>query len=402
MNKITCPKCKETFSINEEDYHAIALQIRDAEFNQQVEKRSQEIEALNKQELIRKYEDKLHLSELEKNNLKNEKDKEIAILKTQLKDSATINQTQIKESLSEKEKEIIELNAQINSLKAKNKDDLSNLESQKQIEINALKQEINNLKDFKARLSTKMVGESLEKHCEDEFNKLRSSLFPQAYFEKDNIVSASGSKGDYIYREYDQNGTEYISIMFEMKNESDQTVTKRKNEDFLKELDKDRIEKKCEYAVLVSLLEMDSDLYNSGIVDVSYKYPKMYIIRPQFFIPLITILKNAAQNSINVRNELEMARQKNIDITNFENNLHAFQEDFSRNYALAADRFSDAIKNIDKGIETLSKIKENLLKSQAQLGYANSKLDKLTVRKLTKNAPSVKLQFDELKNNNRK
>lgn len=248
---------------------------------------------------------------------------------------------------------------------------------------------------MKAKLSTKMVGETLEQHCETEFNKLRATAFPNAYFEKDNDAS-TGSKGDYIYRETDEQGTEIISIMFEMKNEGDETATKKRNEDFLRELDKDRTEKKCEYAVLVSLLEADSELYNSGIVDVSHRHPKMYVIRPQFFIPIITLLRNAALNSMKYKSELALVKAQNIDITNFEDDLNDFRESFGRNYRLASEKFKTAIESIDKSIVQLQKTKENLLRSEDNLRIANNKADELSVKKLTRGNPTMSEQFRRL------
>ncbi|MBL4673738.1 MAG: DUF2130 domain-containing protein, partial [Arenicella sp.] len=257
--------------------------------------------------------------------------------------------------------------------------------------------EIERLRDMKARLSTKMVGETLEQHCETEFNRIRATAFPNAYFEKDND-SRTGSKGDYIFRDSDESHTEIVSIMFEMKNENDETATKKKNEDFLKELDKDRNEKQCEYAVLVSLLEPDSELYNSGIVDVSHRYQKMYVIRPQFFIPMITLLRNAAQNSLKYKTELAIVKAQNVDITNFENELDEFRTGFARNYELASKKFKTAILEIDKTIDHLQKTKDALLGSENNLRLANNKADDLTVKKLTKKNPTMAAKFAELKN----
>ena len=256
-------------------------------------------------------------------------------------------------------------------------------------------EEIERYKDFKLRQSTKMVGESLEQHCEIEFNKLRATGFQNAYFEKDNDAR-TGSKGDYIYREADEDGTEFISIMFEMKNEMDATATKKKNEDFFKELDKDRREKNCEYAVLVSMLESENELYNTGIVDVSYRYPKMYVIRPQFFIPIITLLRNAAQNSLEYRKELSVIKTQNIDISNFENDLNEFKDKFSRNYRLASEKFKKAIEEIDKTIDHLQKTKEALMSSENNLRLANNKAEDLSIKRLTRNNPTMAAKFAEL------
>ena len=256
-------------------------------------------------------------------------------------------------------------------------------------------EQIEYYKDFKARQSTKMIGESLEQHCLTQFNSIRMTAFPNAYFEKDND-SRTGSKGDFIYRECAEDGTEFISIMFEMKNEADMTATKHKNEDFFKELDKDRNEKGCEYAILVSLLEIDNELYNNGIVDVSYRYPKMYVIRPQFFIPMITLLRNAAQNSLHYRQELQIVRNQQVDILHFEENMNAFKEGFARNYRLASEKFATAIEEIDKTIDHLQKTKAALLSSENNLRLANNKADELSIKKLTKNAPTVRAMFESL------
>jgi len=280
----------------------------------------------------------------------------------------------------------------------------SNLEQKHLLELQAKdefikmkEEEVERYKDFKQRQSTKMIGESLEQHCESQFNKLRSTAFPTAYFEKDNDAS-SGSKGDYIFREVDENGVELISIMFEMKNEGDETATKKKNEDFFKELDKDRNQKNCEYAILVSMLEADNEVYNEGIVDVSHRYEKMYVIRPQFFIPLISLLRNSARNALSYKQELQMVRNQNIDIANFENEMEDFKSAFGRNYRLASEKFDSAIQEIDKSIARLNKVKENLMSSGNNLRLANDKADRLSIKKLTKNSPSLKDKFDELGN----
>ena len=257
-------------------------------------------------------------------------------------------------------------------------------------------EEVQRYKDFKQSQSTKMIGESLEQHCESQFNKLRSTAFPTAYFEKDNDAS-SGSKGDYIFREVDENGVELISIMFEMKNEGDETATKKKNEDFFKELDKDRNQKNCEYAILVSMLEADNEVYNEGIVDVSYRYEKMYVIRPQFFIPLISLLRNSARNAMTYKQELQTVKNQNIDIANFEGEMEDFKDKFGRNYRIASEKFGAAVQEIDKSIARLNKVKENLLASENQLRLANDKAEDLTIKKLTKNSPSLKEQFKQLK-----
>lgn len=337
-----------------------------------------------------------------------EQDKEIAKLQAQLANVENEKKMAVSEVRQLKDKELAEKNTEIIRLK----DQLSNKDTEKQLGEESLKREyeaklkhkdeqlkekdeqIDYYKDFKARQSTKMVGESLEQHCLTQFNSLRMTAFPTAYFEKDNDAK-SGSKGDFIFRE-SMEGTEFISIMFEMKNEMDETATKHKNEDFFKELDKDRREKKCEYAVLVSLLEMDNELYNNGIVDVSYRYEKMYVIRPQFFIPMITLLRNAALNSLKYRQELEAAKNQQLDIANFEENMNAFKQGFGRNYEIASKKFKTAIDEIDKTITHLQKTKDALLSSENQLRLANNKAEDLSIKKLTKNAPSVRKMFEEI------
>lgn len=385
----------------------IALEVDKA-----VIKKDKEISEKSQQKLseseskIQKLESELESSKKELKlklaNAISEKNEEIAQLKTQLINKETEKQLAVTQAISEKEKELSEKSQKILTLNSK----LESAENEYKIQENALKKQyeeqlkgkdelIDYYKDFKARQSTKMVGESLEQHCEIEFNKLRATGFKNAYFEKDNDAK-SGSKGDYIYRESDENGVEIISIMFEMKNEMDTTTTKHKNADFFQELDKDRNEKNCEYAILVSLLETDNELYNSGIVDVSYKYNKMYVIRPQFFIPMITLLRNAALNSLKYKQELLQVRNQNIDITNFEQNLLDFKDSFSKNYQHAHDRFIDAIKEIDNSIDHLQKIKENLTKSDNHLRSANNKIEGVSIKKLTKGNPTMQAKFAEL------
>lgn len=385
----------------------IALEVDKA-----VIKKDKEISEKSQQKLseseskIQKLESELESSKKELKlklaNAISEKNEEIAQLKTQLINKETEKQLAVTQAISEKEKELSEKSQKIITLNSK----LESAENEYKIQENALKKQyeeqlkgkdelIDYYKDFKARQSTKMVGESLEQHCEIEFNKLRATGFKNAYFEKDNDAK-SGSKGDYIYRESNENGVEIISIMFEMKNEMDTTTTKHKNADFFKELDKDRNEKNCEYAILVSLLETDNELYNSGIVDVSYKYNKMYVIRPQFFIPMITLLRNAALNSLKYKQELLQVRNQNIDITNFEQNLLDFKDSFSKNYQHAHDRFIDAIKEIDNSIDHLQKIKENLTKSDNHLRSANNKIEGVSIKKLTKRNPTMQAKFAEL------
>jgi len=302
------------------------------------------------------------------------------------------------EELSNKDKEIADLKAQMQQGETASRMEQENLKNQYEMQLKAKNEEVEFYKDFKARQSTKMIGESLERYCENEFNKYRPTGFQNAYFEKDNEVSGSGSKGDYIFRE-SEDGVEFVSIMFEMKNEADQTATKHHNEDFFKELDKDRKEKGCEYAVLVTMLEPDSDLYNTGIVDVSYKYPKMYVIRPQFFIPMITLIRNASRSSLEYKQELAVVRNQDIDITHFEENMNTFKDGFERNYRLASERFGKAIEEIDKTIDHLQKVKEDLLGSERNLRLANDKAQDLTIKKLTRNNPTMAQKFEELKNN---
>ena len=385
----------------------IALEIDKAviEKDKEISEKSQQ-KLSESESKIQKLESELESSkqelELKLANAISEKNEEIAQLKTQLINKETEKQLAVTEAISEKEKELSEKSQKILTLNSK----LESAKNEYKIQENALKEQyeeqlkgkdelIDYYKDFKARQSTKMVGESLEQHCEIEFNKLRATGFKNAYFEKDNDAK-SGSKGDYIYRESDENGVEIISIMFEMKNEMDTTTTKHKNADFFKELDKDRNEKNCEYAILVSLLETDNELYNSGIVDVSYKYNKMYVIRPQFFIPMITLLRNAALNSLKYKQELLQVRNQNIDITNFEQNLLDFKDSFSKNYQHAHDRFIDAIKEIDNSIDHLQKIKENLTKSDNHLRSANNKIEGVSIKKLTKGNPTMQAKFAEL------
>ncbi|MBR0482451.1 MAG: DUF2130 domain-containing protein [Firmicutes bacterium] len=406
MNQIKCPKCGEVFTIDESDYESIVKQIKDHEYREDLDR----IERQHKKELAQA----VQLAEAEVKNSLSEvlgkKDAEIAKLGAELEKQDAETKLAVSEALKNKDAEIAKLGAKLEKQDAEMKLALSSAVKEKDDEISELK--IKNLaleegykkelagkdemiayyRDFKAKQSTKMVGESLEQHCSYEFNKLRPTAFRNAYFEKDND-SSSGSKGDFIYRDYDDAGTEYISIMFEMKNENDTTATKHKNEHFFKELDKDRNEKKCEYAVLVSLLEQDSDLYNEGIVDVSHRYPKMYVIRPQFFIPIITLLKNAAENSLQYRKELQTVQNQNLDYAQFEENMNQFKNAFGRNYELASRKFKDAIDDIDRTIKALEKTRADLVSSENNLRLANDKAQDLTIKKLTKGAPSVAEKF---------
>lgn len=392
MNKIVCPHCKKEFELSEPDYLSIIEQVKDGEFEKLLhEKEEQIIKDKNSEIALLKSESKYNL---EKALL--EKENQISKLSQELKAKETEKQFEITKAVNDRDmtintlKNAIENDRKTFALKEKNiKDDYED-------KLKLKDDVIERLKDMKTKLSTKMVGESLEQHCEIEFNKIRATSFPNAYFEKDNDAS-SGSKGDFIYRDYDNEGIEYVSIMFEMKNENETTATKHKNEDFFKELDKDRKEKKCEYAVLVSLLESDSELYNTGIVDVSYKYPKMYVIRPQFFIQLITILRNASLNSLSFKKELAVVRAQNVDVTNFENSLLDFQTKFANNYRLASDKFASAIDEIDKTIDHLQKVKESLIGSERQLRLANDKAQDLSIKKLVKDNPTMQAKFNELK-----
>jgi hypothetical protein len=391
MNEIHCPQCKKAFKIDEAGYANIVKQVRDKEFDQQLRERLELAE-----------QDKNSAIELTKAKLTSELEKKIAAqnteifeLKASLDAQASAKKLAIIEAITAIEKERDELRGNLERAQLEKQLSEKSLKDKYETQIKDRDDAIERLRDMKARLSTKMVGETLEQHCETEFNRIRATAFPKAYFEKDNNAQ-KGSKGDYIFRDSDEAGTEFISIMFEMKNECDQTASKKKNEDFFKELDKDRNEKNCEYAILVSLLEPDSELYNSGIVDVSYRYKKMYVIRPQFFIPIITLLRNAAQNSLKYKTELAIVKSQNIDITNFENELEAFKTSFARNYELASKKFQTAIDEIDKTINHLQKTKEALLGSENNLRIANNKAGDLTVKKLTKGNPTMAAKFAEL------
>jgi len=391
MSEITCPHCSKAFKVDQAGYAAILSQVKSKEFEKEVEQRLE----LEQQ----KYNTELDLAkattEKESADVLAQKERDIMELEAKIKAMALEKELAVQKALAPVEKEIFTLQSQVDLAESERILKEKSLEDKYKTQIEDRDNEIQRLSNFKAKLSTKMVGETLELHCENEFDMLRSAAFPNAKFGKDNDAS-TGSKGDYIFRDMDENDTEFISIMFEMKNESDTTKTKKKNDDFLKELDKDRREKGCEYAVLVSLLESDSDLYNNGIVDKSHKYPKMYVIRPQFFIPMITLLRNAALKSLQVRNELELVKEQNIDITNFESDLANVQAGFSKNYDTAKKQFEEAIKRIDKSIEELNKTKEQLLKSGNNYRLANDKIQGVTIKKLTRNNPTMKSKFEEL------
>ncbi|MHC5229884.1 DUF2130 domain-containing protein [Enterococcus sp. LJL99] len=456
MNEIKCPHCGKEFTIDEASYADILNQVRTKEFNKEIHEKLEQIKEQHKSELVlaeekanntldkkvaekekelaslkaeinaQEQEKEIAVSIMEKNmrEIISEQEKKVTELQTKTEALEKEKELEIKQALSEKEKEVINLNSKIQTLENEKQLELIQASSEKEKEITELKAKIqlqeketelekNSIKekytieikqkdetiafykDFKAKQSTKMVGESLEQHCEIEFNRLRMTAFKNAEFGKDNDAK-TGSKGDYIYREYDESGLEIISIMFEMKNEGDETATKKKNEHFFKELDKDRNEKKCEYAILVTMLEADNELYNNGIVDVSYEYDKMYVIRPQFFIPIITLLRNAALNSLQYKQEVALMREQNIDITNFEEDLAVFKTGFAKNYDLASRKFQTAIDEIDKTITHLQKTKEALLSSENNLRLANNKAEDLTVKKLVRKNPTMKAKFDQL------
>ena len=420
MQDIICPNCKKVFKVDEAGFADILKQVRDHKFEEELQER------LNIAEKEKENAVKLAESNL-KNTLQGElakKDKELSELKAE-------KDRNLAEQLAKKESELAEMKSKLDKAEVEKKltvteaikkiekerddltNDLKNKETEKQLLEKSLQEKYSNelktkddiikmkdesierYKDMKLKLSTKMIGETLEQHCETEFNKLRATGFQRAYFEKDND-SKTGSKGDYIYRETDEAGNEIISIMFEMKNEGDETATKHKNEDFLRELDKDRTEKKCEYAVLVTLLEAENELYNTGIVDVSHKHPKMYVVRPQFFIPIITLLRNASMNSLKYRAELALVRNQNIDITSFEENMNKFKEGFAKNYDIASRKFKTAIEEIDKTIDHLQKTKDALLSSENNFRLANNKAEDLTIKRLTRGNPTMTVKFEEL------
>ena len=422
MRELKCPKCGNVFSVDEADYAIIANQVKNNEFNEEVRRRmaelhqqqqlmqdkeKAELEKIHQQQL-NKYAQELGRKELENAALQKiteinqalvDKDKAINDLQAKLNQNA--NQQRIavleeqkknQDALNLKNVEIERLKASIQAQKVEDADKLSAQKELYESKLRSAQEQVDYYKDLKSRLSTKMVGESLETHCSTEFNRVRP-LFPNAYFEKDNDAS-SGSKGDFIFRDYEEQ-VEYVSIMFEMKNEQDETSTKHKNEDFLKKLDADRNTKNCEYAVLVILLEQDSELYNTGIVDMSHRYPKMYVIRPQFFIPLITLLVQTSKKSIEYKKQLAIAQNQSIDVTNFENQLMDFKEKFNRNYLLASEKFKKAIEEIDKSIDHLQKIKDALIGSENNLRLANNKAEDLTIKKLTRNNPTMKAKFEE-------
>ena len=427
MHQIKCPHCGKEFTIDEASYADILNQVRTKEFNDEIHEKLKQIKKQHQSELelieekanntlekkvaekekeLKELNNKIANFANEKEILKkdteramldqiSEKEKKIAELGSKMQALESNKKLELIESSTIKEKEIADLKAKLQLREKEAELEKNSIKEKYEIEIKQKDETIAFYKDFKAKQSTKMIGESLEQHCEIEFNRLRMTAFQNAEFGKDNDAK-TGSKGDYIYREYDKSGTEIISIMFEMKNEGDETATKKKNEHFFKELDKDRNEKKCEYAILVSMLEADNELYNNGIVDVSYAYDKMYVIRPQFFIPIITLLRNAAMNSLKYKQEVALMREQNIDITNFEEDLNAFKEGFARNYDLASRKFKAAIDEIEKTITHLQKTKDALLSSENNLRLANNKAEDLTVKKLVQKNPTMKEKFDQL------
>ena len=422
MNEIICPNCKKAFKVDEAGFANILKQVRDHQFQEELENRlalaEKEKESAVKlaeanlktklqEEIAQKDKELIELKAKAEKDLTEklaQKEAELASAKAKLENAETEKKLSVTEAVKKIEKERDDLANEVKTKELEKQNLESTLKQQFTTELQSKdaiikykEEEIARVKDMKAKLSTKMIGETLELHCENEFNKLRSVAFPKAYFEKDNDAK-SGSKGDYIYRENDEHGNEIISIMFEMKNEADATATKKRNEDFLKELDKDRTEKKCEYAILVSMLESESELYNTGIVDMSHRFPKMLVVRPQFFIQIITLLRNAALNSMQYKAELALVKSQNIDITNFEEKMNKFKEGFARNYDLASRKFKEAIDGIDKTIKELEKTKAALMSSENNLRLANEKTEDLTIKKLTHNNPTMKAKFDELNN----
>tara|TARA_R110002072_G_scaffold7503_2_gene40598 strand:+ start:349209 stop:350489 length:1281 start_codon:yes stop_codon:yes gene_type:complete len=420
---VKCPECKEVFKVDDAIYDNIVKQVRDKEFQSDLnnrlamaEKEKQTALQLKESELNNRFQKQLSEKEKEidalklksKSELVDElsiKQDEIRALQSKLENAESQKQLELANAISELEKQKNQLvndvklkEAEKENLEKSLKEDFRRELDHVAKDLKLKDEEIERLKDYKQKLSTKMLGETLEQHCETEFNKLRATAFQNAYFEKDNDASG-GTKGDYIFKDMDQAGNEIVSIMFEMKNENDQTATKKKNEDFFAKLDKDRKDKGCEYAVLVTLLEADNDFYNTGIVDVSYKYPKMYVIRPQFFIPMITLLRNAGMKSLEYKAELNIIRNQNIDITNFEEKIQTFKTGFARNYELASRQFGNAIKEIDKSISHLNKIKDALTSSERNLRLANDKAEDLTIKKLTYNNPTMTKKFEELNDN---
>lgn len=435
MKELKCPKCGNVFQVDEADYASIVNQVKNKEFDAEVKRRIAELHERNKaeQQLAEAKAEKAFMAELSKKDVAlTEKDAVISGLKQELHNAEEKKATELTIALADKDKEIASLkstitenesrlkiavmeeqrkaqddvqskNAEIAELKASaelNKQKAANheniLKEQYELKLKAAQEQVDYYKDLKTRMSTKMIGETLEIHCSTQFNQTMRSMMPNAYFEKDNDASG-GSKGDFIFRDFGADGTEYVSIMFEMKNEADETATKHKNEDFFKKLDSDRRAKGCEFAVLVSLLEPENELYNGGIVDVSYKYDKMYVIRPQFFLPIISLLVQTSKKSLEYKQQLEIAKSQSVDVTNFENQLLDFREKFGKNYRLASEKFKTAIDEIDKSIQHLQKIKDALLGSENNLRLANDKAEALTIKRLTRGNPTMKQKFDEVR-----
>ena len=422
MNEIKCPNCGEVFTVNESQYAELLSQVRTAEFDKELNNRMKQELALAEQKAMNEQQTKLAQKDQEIAQLQSqiqnfdtekelakkeveqsasqsllEKEKEVQALENQLSTLRLEHENQLQKALSSIESERKELQHQLLLQEKENELNLASVEREYKTELRLANEQVELYKNFKAQQSTKEIGESLERYAESEFNKVRSFAFPNAYFEKDNKVSARGSKGDFIFRDFDENGLEFISIMFEMKNEADGTEKKHKNADFYKELDKDRREKNCEYAVLVTMLEADNDYFNTGIVDVSHEYEKMYVVRPQFFIQLIGLLRNAALNSLKYKQELALIREQNIDITHFEEDLDAFKAAFAKNYNSASVNFGKAIDEIDKAIKRMEEVKKFLTTSENQLRLANNKLDDVSVKKLTRKNPTMKAKFEALK-----
>lgn len=402
MKELICPNCHKAFTVDEAGYASIVSQVKNAEFNAEVERRISELHERHKaeQRLATATVEKRYQSELAK------KDMEIAALKSsvnesdsKLKIAVMEEQRKANESIQSKNAEIAQLRVNAEMEKQQTVRNITNIKEQYEVRLKDKEDEIARLRDYKSRLSTKMIGETLEIHCSTQFNQMMRPMMPNAYFEKDNDASG-GSKGDFIFRDYAADGTEYVSIMFEMKNEADETATKHKNEDFFKKLDADRNAKGCEFAVLVSLLEPENELYNGGIVDVSYRYDKMYVIRPQFFLPIISLLVQTSKKSLEYKQQLAIAQSQSVDVTNFENQLLDFQEKFGRNYRIASEKFKTAIDEIDKSIQHLQKIKDALIGSENNLRLANDKAEALSIKKLTRNNPTMKAKFDEVRNLN--
>ena len=423
MNEIKCPNCGEVFTVNESQYSELLAQVRTTEFDKEIHARIEQALALEKQKAQNEQQQVLSQKESEIQELKAtisnfesqkelikkdtervlsekliNKDKELLDLQSQLDRMKLEHQNELQTSLTNIEKERDQIQNQLLLQEKENELSLASVKQNYEAQLKAANEQVEFYKNFKAQQSTKAIGESLEHYAESEFNKVRSFAFPNAYFEKDNQVSARGSKGDFIFREEDENGVEIISIMFEMKNEADGTEKKHRNADFYKELDKDRREKKCEYAVLVTMLEADNDYFNTGIVDVSHEYEKMYVVRPQFFIQLIGLLRNAALNSLKYKQELALVREQNIDITHFEDDLETFKVAFAKNYNSASKNFNKAIEEIDKAIKRMEAVKQALQTSDNQLRFANNKLDDVSVKKLTRKNPTMKAKFEALKN----